>query len=229
MSDVRSRCRLAGALAALAWVLLGGASVHADTVIYNSLTSGGGGNYGITDGNGSSYAESGPLADSFSTGSVGFYLTDVQVRLIEFGTIGNGSSDVELYSDSATSPGTLLTTIGTLADTQLTSGLTVYSFTLSTPYLLAANTRYWIGVSADPTNGSVAAWGSSDNDTDPGVYGQYIAYAGSIYSTGGGNGSWNMELSGNAVPEPSAMVSALLGVVCVAGYAACRKRKTAAA
>jgi hypothetical protein len=227
MSQVRHNRRVWGALIALAWAIVSAPTVGADTILYNNVDHsiyGGGGNYGIT--NGTSDQASGPLADSFSTGSTTIYLTDVKVSLTYFGTIGNGSTHVELFSDSSTAPGTLLTTVGTLADTNLTGSLTIFDFTLSTPFALAANTRYWIGLVADPTNGSVAAWSSSDSAAGTGVAGQYLEYQGGIYAND--NGPWNMEVIGSAVPEPSSIVSALSGVLCLAGFTWCRKRKTAA-
>lgn len=149
----------------------------------------------------------------------------MKVSLTYFGTIGDGSTHVELFSDNSTAPGTLLRTIGTLADTSLTNSLTIYDFTLSTPYELAANTRYWIALVADPTNGSVAAWSSSDSAAGTGVSGEYLEYQGSIYTND--NGPWNMEVMGSAVPEPASIVSALSGIVCLACYTLHRKRKTA--
>lgn len=149
----------------------------------------------------------------------------MKVSLTYFGTIGDGSTHVELFSDNSTAPGTLLRTIGTLADTSLTNSLTIYDFTLSTPYELAANTRYWIALVADPTNGSVAAWSSSDSAAGTGVSGEYLEYQGSIYTND--NGPWNMEVMGSAVPEPASIVSALSGIVCLACYTFHRQRKTA--
>ena len=226
MSQVRHFRFARRALVALALALFSVPLVSADTILYNNVDHsvyGGGGNYGIT--NGSTDQASGPLADSFSTGSSAIYLTDVKVSLTYFGTIGDGSTHVDLFSDSSTAPGTLLTTVGTLADTNLTNGLVIYDFTLSTPYELAANTRYWIGLRADPTNGSVAAWSSSDSAAGTGVGSEYLQYQGGIYTND--NGPWNMEVIGSAVPEPTSIVSAFSGFMCLAWYSWLRKRKTA--
>jgi hypothetical protein len=68
---------------------------------------------------------------------------------------------VSLYSDSSTSPGTLLVTSATtLLDTSLGDDPAQFTFPFSYP--LAANTRYWIVISS-PGENSVAEWWETFN------------------------------------------------------------------
>ena len=117
-----------------------------------------------------SIATFGPIAASFSTD--GFGTTLLQVSLKLSGTADAGSVDVQLLSDSSTSPGSLLSTIGTLNDSLLSSTLLNYTLTLATPFNLAANTRYWIKLIS---NGSSANWAWSQDISGPGVAGEYIS------------------------------------------------------
>jgi hypothetical protein len=80
---------------------------------------------------------------------------------------GGGSITVGLYADSSTSPGALLSGIGTLTDDSLTTMLANYDFPLGSAYPLAANQRYWIGISTN--NGSIAGWAVAQDDSGFGV------------------------------------------------------------
>jgi len=84
---------------------------------------------------------------------------------------------VGLYTDSATGPGSLLETLGTIPDSHLNTTLAVLDFSLSSPEALAANTRYWIGVSA--TNSS-AEWSFDATNGGTGVANEYNDYDSSV-------------------------------------------------
>jgi hypothetical protein len=71
-----------------------------------------------------------------------------------------------------------LTTIGTLADGLLPSTPTAVDFTLPTAFNLAANTRYWIGLST--ANGSAALWNWSLDLSGTGVPGEFFANNGGV-------------------------------------------------
>ena len=90
----------------------------------------------------------------FSTGADGFNLTSVSCRSQQ-----QAPRPVRfpfcLYGDASTSPGSLLITLGTMSDNVLTSTPSVETFNLTTPYSLAAGTRYWVGLAS---NDSSAAW-----------------------------------------------------------------------
>lgn len=112
----------------------------------------------------------GPLADSFSTGASAFSLADMQVLLQGFG--GTGSTTVSLLSDNAISPGSLLLTIGTIADASLsTSAPTVVNLPFGTAYDLAPMTRYWIELTSSDTT---SQWYWSLDQGKPGVTGEFF-------------------------------------------------------
>lgn len=176
-------------------------------VIYNNLSS----PTNVTDAVGPAW---GPLADSFSTPTSAFELTDVRVLLA--GSPSAGSITVSLLSDTSTSPGAVLETIGSLSDNSLSSTLTAFDFPLA-PYALHSSTRYWIELSANPILGSTAFWSYSLDQNALGVAGEHLAnYEGGSHWLVFPNtsGPYQMEL-GNAVPEPSTsmlLAAGLLGI-----------------
>ena len=100
------------------------------TLIYSNLGS-------TTAGSDPLSVQGPPLFDSFSSSA--FALADV--KLLLSGTPDAASFAVALYNDNSISPGTLLTTIGSLGDSVLSSTLTVVDFPPASPYVLAAG-RY---------------------------------------------------------------------------------------
>ena len=150
-----------------------------------------------------------PLFDSFSTGSGGFSLADVQLLLA--GTPDAGSLTVSLYNDNATSPGAQLAPIGTVNDAALGS-LGVIDLPLGSPYALAPNTRYWIVLNSTDSS---ANWGWSSDQAAVGVAGEFFGHVTSVFSNSGG--PYQMRLSDTgAVPEPSALFLVLAGGCLVA-------------
>ena len=166
-------------------------------VIYDNLGS-------VTSGSDSLSILGPPLFDSFSTGAGGFTLADV--KLLLSGTSDGASLTVGLYGDNATSPGTLLTQIGSLSDTSLSGTLTVFDFPLASSYALAPNTRYWVVLNTN--NGSSAYWAWSSDQTAIGVAGEYLGHGTNVFSNTGG--PYQMRLSDLSVPEPSTLLLALI-------------------
>ncbi len=181
-------------------LLLGGVGPARATVIYDNL-----GAASVASG-----SVSVGLADSFSTGASPVNLVDVQVVLSLNSDPPNPSTVVQLLSDNSTSPGSVLTTIGSINDSSLSGTPTVYDFPLSTPFALAADTRYWIGLST--STGSNAVWSFSYDTSGVGVGSEYFA-SGNGVSANAGNGPYLMQVtvSGLAVPEPSSMILCGLG------------------
>lgn len=160
-------------------------------------------------------ATDGPLFDSFSTRSTASVLSLVLINLTNDGVTGStGSFSVNLYADSSTIPGALLTTIATLPDSDLSTAIDSIALFPATAELLAANTRYWIGL-VGPA--SAVAWSVASDATGTGVAGEFWA------STPGGSltvitnsdaiAPYQMLVSvaTPSVPEPSTWAMLILG------------------
>ena len=162
-------------------------------------------------------ADFGPLLfNSFSTGAGGFNLSQVDLLVAGSDSPGAGSFSVGLYSDASTSPGSLLTTIGTVSDSALTSTPSVATFNLPSPYSLAAGTRYWVGLaSAD----SVAAWMYS-YEGGVGVAGEYWGSTadGVVANYVGGFSTGPYEMRVSHTPLPGALLLLCAGMARLVAY-----------
>jgi|SRR5271157_1823949 len=86
------------------------------------------------------------------------------------------------------------------------SSLADYTFNLSTPYELAANTRYWIEIEG-PNSSAYWAWTYDQNAL--GVAGEFFSNQnGTVWSNA--NGSYQMQLSGSPIPEPGGFLPFLV-------------------
>jgi hypothetical protein len=178
------------------------------TDIYNNLASPSDGADSITG--------FGPLYDSFLTGGSTFDLASVGLKLF-FPGPATGTFTVGLYADNSISPGALLYTIATVSDSSLTVGLNDYNYNLAAPQLLAANTRYWIGLSSSDSN---TFWSWSLDQSGIGVVGNYFANQNGVFSND--NGPYQMRVSDTTTPEPGSLV--LLGTG-LAGMTGLLRRK----
>ena len=203
----RLRC-LVLALAATVFPTLG--SVADAGIIYDNISA----STGATSGGSAdiSSASHGPLADSFSTGAGSSVLTDLKLLIAAATPTDGGSFVVLLLSDSSTSPGSVLTTLQTVSDSSLTTTLGTVAFTLSTPYLLAANTRYWIELSGSSTSG---VWSFTATNVGIGVANEYNYYAGSV-SANSAFTPYQMTVTTSAVPEPSGLGLCAIGIAALA-------------
>jgi hypothetical protein len=172
-------------------------------------------------------ANFGPLADSFSTGSNPFSLTDVQLALTVDDPSTTGTVTVSLLSDSSSSPGTTIATLGTINDSALSAYTpATVDFSQASAIDLAANTRYWVEVSS--TDDSSAGWSYTTDTTGVGVASEYNANSFQVYNNSGDpslaliNDPYQLQVNGvAAVPLPGA---AWLFASAVAGLAALRRR-----
>jgi hypothetical protein len=94
-------------------------------------------------------------------------------------------------------------------DSSLTNSLGTYFFDLSQSQLLAPNTRYWIGLSS--TDNSVANWSWTVDTSGIGVSGEYFANVNGVFTNN--NGAYQMQISGDVVPEPATLVTLGTGMV----------------
>lgn len=132
---------------------------------------------------------------------------------------GGGSITVALYADSSTSPGALLTTIGTLPAESLSTTLSNFDFPLGSTYPLSVNHRYWIGIST--INGSIAGWAVAQDDTGLDVANEFWYANGAVHPNT--DPPFQMQVHGltpgpSPVPAPSALLLLLAGFAGAALY-----------
>lgn len=143
----------------------------------------------------------GPLADSFSTGGTAVNLSDVKVNLWT-GAIVDPLATISLLGDNSTSPGALISTLGTVD----VSGSTPTVYDLGgLSVSLAASTRYWIEVTTSDTN---MEWPWTTATGGTGVAGEFFSNANGVFPNSGG--PYLMEVSA-MVPEPPVLPIFALG------------------
>ena len=103
------------------------------------------------------------FTDSFSTDASAFDLRSVTLLLAVNGSYPAGSDTliVDLFADSSNSPGQLLETIGTLDTSQISYLVDYAEYTFNTSYALAADSRYWIGLTTSHGTAGFAIWEQS--------------------------------------------------------------------
>jgi hypothetical protein len=158
-------------------------------------------------------------ANSFSTGRVPFELKSFAVTVLDTLTAGAPPSGLKLtavlLADSSNKPGAVLATLGSFDEHSIpATGLINLSrpFIRGRPilYRLAPHTRYWIGLTSNDPNGSLAwvSWVSSTNLTGTiGATGEYCAANGGTFATVAANGHNGcpglMRLNGDALSASS--------------------------
>lgn len=165
----------------------------------------------------------GPLADSFTTSALVTNFSQVTLALRSDSThlVPTGSLTVTLRADSATAPGAIISVLGTLSDTALSSTVQNYTFNLDTspPIRLQPNTRYWIQVQPGLGGDSGAQWAYGSDNSGVGVANEFFANSGGVFSNI--DGPYLMQVN-TTVPEPSSLILVGLGL---AGLAAGRLKR----
>lgn len=173
----------------------------------------------------------GPIFQSFTTPAAAQVFTGLQLVLsgpapssYAGGDPSFASVTVGLYAfNDATSPGTLIATLGTIGGAVGDS--TVYTVSLLANPELAASTRYWIGVTGTPgPDGSLEeGWCHTEDLSGLGVSGEFA-----LWSDQNGGGAkllpwaYMMQVSTSAIPDGGTTV-ALLGLAFVGTAAVQRK------
>jgi hypothetical protein len=99
-------------------------------------------------------------------------LVRVVVKLQRVGS-PTGTLSVRLYSDSANTPGSLLTVIGSIDVSTISTTATEYIFDAATPYTVTQGAKYWISVEYNEGNSSnyVSTFKDAGTDRDTSVLG----------------------------------------------------------
>lgn len=152
------------------------------------------------------------LGASFSTPSSTTSLTDVKMILSNAGPAGQ-TIDVYLAADKATSPGSNLDLLGTVADSTLGTTGTLVDVPV-TKIGLAADTRYWIVLSSPSSN---AQWDYSFDNSGVGVPNEFWSDQGVFPNS---EGPYLMEITVSSpvapVPEPAGAILLCTGLVAMA-------------
>ena len=135
----------------------------------------------------------GPAYASFTSAGIAQNLTGLTLDL--YGSARTGTLTIDLYSDSNTYPGALIATLATKDDSSIAIGYSEYSWSFSGP-LLAANTRYWIGLADN--DGVYWAWTSIAGGG--GVADEYIAHTGVTFPNTSA-GPYMMQVTTAALPN----------------------------
>ena len=170
----------------------------------------------------------GPLYHSFSTGSAislgGFSLLIDATDPLDGGTF-NISVNVNV-NDSPTSPSpdSAIFTSGAFSDSILSTSLSPVSFSFA-PLSLAANTRYWIGLTS---TGSVN-WAWSTDISGPGVAAEFLDNQNGVKDNL--NGPYQMQVPTEiaATPLPATLPLFATSIFAMGLFGWRRKRKNAAA
>jgi hypothetical protein len=168
---------------------------------------------------------------SFTTGSGSYNLNSATLWFQE--NTADPNLFLRLYSNSSGTPGTQLTSFTNPAS--ITTSLANNTFTLATPYTLAANTTYWLVSGISSGTGSYS-WGYTSSTAQTGLPGWTIGDGYVVSNDQGGSwssyptdGPYQFSLEGTtppptSVPEPGSVV-ALLGLGGLGLASSLKKRK----
>jgi hypothetical protein len=213
------------ALAATAGLAAAPGRAAAAFAAYDSTANGNFGVFGLLSG--------GTYMESFSTGTDPVELTSVTAVFNKYAN-DSGTTTALLLADAGNAPGALLSTIGTVDNGTLANGSVAATFTPASPYLLAANTRYWVQMT-EPTQpgGAGMGWAWSFHTGGTGVAGEYADFNGSVRPTSS-FGTYLMRVEVDtptpppvtSSPAPAGLVLGATGIASLLGYGGLRRRRT---
>ena len=148
----------------------------------------------------------GPLYDQFMSAPDVARITNLELLLTLNGSAPTGVLDIGLYGDNFGTPGALITSLGTLADTSLTNPIAEYNITLTANPVLAASTQYWIGLFGTTS----ANWSWSLDTSGPGVSGEEFSNSSGTWPSI--DGPYQMAVTTTPTPEPASVLLLVSGV-----------------
>ena len=152
----------------------------------------------------------GPLANSFTTGTNGGFLSGIAALLKNDSASIVGDVRVSLRADAGNTPGAELLSLGVLSSAGIaTDAFSAYSFTPSAPFALAANTTYWVEIEAASPNAVEWAWSGDLSGT--GVAGQWTYNVPFGANPNSVQQPYQMAVT-TAVPEPASALLLALGL-----------------
>jgi hypothetical protein len=129
----------------------------------------------------------------FETASTASVINDLE--LVLGATVSSGTLTVDLYSDASNAPGSLVATLGTISNSQLTSTQGTIDLALTSNPVLTASTNYWIMLSDTSSTG--ASWSFAASAAGTGTSGGYYDSQGGITSNNDATypQPWSMEIT----------------------------------
>jgi hypothetical protein len=188
---------------AIAIMLLSSAGSAQATALYDNLV------YASGGADPASVAGFGPLFNSFSTGSVAFGLSQIDLALTA-SSPDNGSFTISVL-DGQNFPNAVVLSVGTFSDTKLSSAVSTFTVNFA-PLTLVANSRYWIELSASAT--SSVEWSFDGDASGIGVAGEIFQNQNGVFDSS--DGPYQMQISDgqvSAVPELPSWTMMVLGFV----------------
>lgn len=166
--------------------------------------------------------EQGWAAQSFVTGASGERLSAIDVL------VGRRAGDpiivAELHADSATGPGSLLSsfTVPLLP----ASSPQVVTLTPGTDVALAPDTTYWLVLGTSGPGSFGWSYAQGNGSTGPGSLASYAysADGGASWGSFGSDNPYQLQVDVSAVPEPAAVQALMLGLLCMIGLMRRRRR-----
>lgn len=137
------------------------------------------------------------LYDSFTSGGTSEQLVELNLILSGDST-SSGAVQVGLYSDDFTEPGALIANLGSVSDSALSNEAAEYDVSLAVDPILAANTRYWIGLSGTTT----AEWAWSLDTSGPGVADEYYSNPDGTFPNSDGPYQMSVMVTETETPTP---------------------------
>jgi hypothetical protein len=205
MQRYLTRSRLTKSLLGPAFILLANAGLsYADTVIVSNLTA-------AVAGTGTIYSSGPPqsYAQEFLTGSSSVVLSSIIVPLGD--ASGSFAAGAELVNNNSGLPGSTVLT-GFTVPTIPTGSPTDLTFTPMSSVTLAANTDYWFILAATGSGGDYQWQYTNTLSTSFPNY-AVSNNSGSTWAIGTPPGPFLLGANAAAVPEPSSLVLAAIGLL----------------